>query len=81
MKLTSMAPMLWTEDIPASVAFYCKTLAFVCQAQMEGWACVERDGIELMLARHPINMSTTMALVSRAHSIFAATTWMPGGNT
>jgi len=49
-RLTALAPTLWTEDIPASITFYCDTLGFSCQAQMEGWACLERDGVELMLS-------------------------------
>ena len=51
MKFTGLVPMLWTEDIPATVAFYCNTLGFLCPVQIDGWACLERDGVEVMLSR------------------------------
>jgi len=41
--------MLWTEDLVNTVVFYRDTLGFRCTAQMEGWASLERDGVELML--------------------------------
>lgn len=50
MKLTSIVPMLATTDIPATVRFYQERLGFECSAQMEGWACLQRDGVELMLS-------------------------------
>jgi uncharacterized glyoxalase superfamily protein PhnB len=50
MKLTALTPMLWTEDLSKSVTFYRGALGFECKAQMEGWASLERDGVELMLS-------------------------------
>ncbi len=50
MKLTSIVPMPATTDIPATVRFYRERLGFECKAQMDGWACLERDGVELMLS-------------------------------
>jgi uncharacterized glyoxalase superfamily protein PhnB len=49
-KLTSIVPMLATTDIPETVRFYQERLGFECKSQMEGWACLERDGVELMLS-------------------------------
>lgn len=49
MKLTALAPMLWTDDVSATIVFYRDTLGFRCTAQAEGWACLEQDGIELMV--------------------------------
>ena len=50
MKLTALTPMLWTEDLDKSVAFYRDVLGFECTAQMEAWASLGRDGVELMLS-------------------------------
>ncbi len=50
MKLTSIVPMPATTDIPATVRFYRERLGFECKAQMDGRACLERDGVELMLS-------------------------------
>lgn len=50
MKLESIVPVLWVTDILAAIHFYCDVLEFSCTAQIEGWASLERDGVELMLA-------------------------------
>lgn len=50
MKLTALAPTLWTAKLPETIAFYRDTLGFECIAEMRGWACLERDGIEIMLS-------------------------------
>lgn len=50
MKLESIVPTLWVKDIPATLRFYCDVLGFTCNAQMEGWANLEKDGVELMLS-------------------------------
>jgi len=66
MKLTALTPMLWTEDLVNTVAFYRDTLGFDCTAQMEGWASLERDGVELMLSlpnQHDVSASAVLRLV------------------
>lgn len=50
MKLSALTPTLWTDNVPATMAFYRDTLGFRCASQMEGWACLERDGVELMIS-------------------------------
>jgi uncharacterized glyoxalase superfamily protein PhnB len=50
MKLQSLTPMLWTKDLTASIAFYREVLGFECANQTEGWACLEKDDVELMLS-------------------------------
>jgi len=50
LKLSSLAPVLWTDDLAATVAFYRDHLGFQCGEQTEAWACLERDGIEVMLS-------------------------------
>lgn len=50
MKLNALIPMLWTEDLCSTIAFYRDQLGFQCAVQMEGWASLERDGIEIMIS-------------------------------
>lgn len=42
--------MLWVTDLEATIAFYRDVLGFECVSQMEGWACLSRDGVEVMLS-------------------------------
>jgi uncharacterized glyoxalase superfamily protein PhnB len=42
--------MVATADIPATLRFYQEMLGFSCIAQTEGWACLQRDGVELMIS-------------------------------
>lgn len=50
MTLKSVAPVLWTEHLAPTIDFYRDVLGFRCIADLEGWACLERDGIELMIS-------------------------------
>jgi uncharacterized glyoxalase superfamily protein PhnB len=50
MKLDAITPMLTVTDIAATVKFYRELLGFDCISQVEGWACLRRDGLDLMLA-------------------------------
>jgi len=47
-KLKALTPMLAVRDIAQAVAFYHDALGFKAVRQVEGWACVERDGVEIM---------------------------------
>lgn len=51
--LAGLSPMLRTPDLAGAIAFYVERLGFVLQrhSEADGWACLARDGIELMLAR------------------------------
>lgn len=57
LKLKGVVPMLTVTNIPASVAFYREVLGFACISEMEGWACVEKDGVQVMFA-HPNQHAT-----------------------
>ena len=48
MAILAVVPMLAVPDVEAAVAFYRDVLGFACANQMEGWAVVERDGVEVM---------------------------------
>jgi uncharacterized glyoxalase superfamily protein PhnB len=50
MKLNSLVPMLWTDDLDASIAFYRDLLGFECVNHIEGWAVLKKDAVELMLS-------------------------------
>jgi len=53
MKLQELTPMLYTEHLKESVAFYTTILGFQCDGMSEkaGWALVKRDSVSIMLAR------------------------------
>jgi uncharacterized glyoxalase superfamily protein PhnB len=50
MKLNRLIPMLWTNDLDATIAFYRDVLGFECGNRMEGWATLQKDDVELMLS-------------------------------
>ena|ERR1051326_5691433 len=50
MKISAVVPVLWVADIPATLRFYQEVLGFACASAAEGWACIQRDGVELMLS-------------------------------
>jgi uncharacterized glyoxalase superfamily protein PhnB len=50
MTFTDLTPMLWVDDLNATIAFYRDTLGFQCARQTTGWAALRRDGVELMLS-------------------------------
>ncbi|MCW5950230.1 MAG: VOC family protein [Pyrinomonadaceae bacterium] len=53
MRFNELRPMIWTEDLEGSVAFYTGVLGFECDAldQDQGWASVSRDGVGVMFCR------------------------------
>lgn len=49
--LQALVPMLRVPDVPAAVAWYRDALGLEsCSDGSEGWAFLQRDGIELMLS-------------------------------
>lgn len=52
MKMTELRPMLWTEDLPATIDFYRDVLGFVCRGRNDdwGWAALAIDEVSLMFA-------------------------------
>ncbi|MBX7054324.1 MAG: VOC family protein [Pyrinomonadaceae bacterium] len=53
MKITELIPMIWTEDLDGTIAFYVDVLGFVCSDRNDdwGWVSMSIDGIGLMAAR------------------------------
>lgn len=50
MAILDVTPMLIVPDVPAAVRFYVETLGFTAGNVMEGWAMVQRDGVEIMFS-------------------------------
>ncbi len=42
--------MLWVRDLEEAIGFYRDQLGFAVVKQAPGWVCLERDGVEIMLA-------------------------------
>lgn len=63
MTLHALVPMLRTWDFPRSLAFYVDVLGFACVAggADDGWAALQRDGIELMLSAPNAHLAETAA--------------------
>lgn len=53
MKLTSLRPMLWTNDLDMTIEFYNKILGFkiLNYNQEVGWVTLGRDDLEIMFAK------------------------------
>ena len=53
MKLTDLRPILWTESLDETVAFYSSVLGFTVNEMNGdwGWASLSKDSVELMLAK------------------------------
>ena len=51
--LKFLSPMLWTDDLKASLDFYTNVIGFECDAYDEswGWASLHKDQVQLMLAK------------------------------
>ncbi|MGX7667383.1 bleomycin resistance protein [Flavobacterium pedocola] len=52
-KFQPIRPMLWTNELKETIAFYVNVLGFTCGEYNEewGWASLHKDEAELMLAR------------------------------
>lgn len=50
MKLTSLQPILWTNKLKESIAFYTEILGFKLMNENWGWAVIQKDDVLLMLA-------------------------------
>lgn len=53
MTIKELTPMLWTEDLAGTIAFYQDTLGFTCGEVNEdwGWATIWIDDVRIMLAK------------------------------
>lgn len=52
MRLTFLRPLMWTEDLDATIAFYVDILGFICNERNDdwGWASLSCDDVWIMLA-------------------------------
>jgi len=50
MKLENVRPMLAVTNIDDTIRFYRDLLGFACVNQMDGWAALSRDNVELMVS-------------------------------
>ena len=50
MKLESVRPVLAVNNIDETVRFYRDVLGFECVNQMDGWAALRKDQVELMIS-------------------------------
>ena len=50
MRMTSLAPILTTEDMDRSVRFYVDVLGFTCGMKTPGYSNLYRDAVRIMLA-------------------------------
>lgn len=52
MKLQTLTPILYTEDLRGTIDFYTNVLGFACKSFVEdwGWASLCRDEVAIMLA-------------------------------
>ena len=50
MKLENVRPMLAVTNIDDTIGFYRDLLGFACVNQMDGWAALSRDNVELMVS-------------------------------
>jgi uncharacterized glyoxalase superfamily protein PhnB len=50
MKLNQLVPVLWTNDLDQTIAFYEQILGFECVNRIEGWAALKKDSVELMVS-------------------------------
>jgi uncharacterized glyoxalase superfamily protein PhnB len=52
MKIDSLIPMIWVEDVKSTVDYYLKKLNFILLNNMQdwSWASIEKDGVEIMFS-------------------------------
>ncbi|RYH75565.1 bleomycin resistance family protein [Flavobacteriaceae bacterium 144Ye] len=61
MTFKSLVPMLYTEQIEETIAFYTTHLGFTCGEKNDdwNWASIHRDEVEFMLAKPNAHISFT----------------------
>ncbi|RDC58216.1 bleomycin resistance family protein [Pedobacter chinensis] len=48
MKLRKLTPILWTKNLQETITFYVDILGFTCRYQVDRFAALKRDDIEIM---------------------------------
>ena len=66
MTLTSLAPILVTDDMDRSVRFYVEVLGFTCGLQTPGYSNLQRDAVRIMLTGN-VDQQTAVDAVNRGH--------------
>lgn len=53
MRVTALRPMMWTEELDATIDFYADVLGFTCRERNDdwGWASLYLDDVWIMLAK------------------------------
>lgn len=53
MKFKELRPMMWTEQLEETIAFYTEILGFTLGEKNDdwGWAAMHRDNVEIMIAK------------------------------
>jgi uncharacterized glyoxalase superfamily protein PhnB len=49
MKVTNLRPILWTKNLQETIDFYVTALGFTCRYQIERFAALTKDNIEIMI--------------------------------
>lgn len=59
MQIQSLVPILYTNDVAASIRFYEDVLGFTCDAKIKdnGWASLSKDSIRIMLSKPNVHQS------------------------
>jgi catechol 2,3-dioxygenase-like lactoylglutathione lyase family enzyme len=48
MRLKKLTPILWTKDLQETISFYTDNLGFACRHQVDRFAVLTKDDIEIM---------------------------------
>ncbi|MCC6288914.1 MAG: VOC family protein [Chitinophagaceae bacterium] len=48
MRLKKLTPILWTKDLQETISFYTNSLGFTCRHQVDRFAVLAKDDIEIM---------------------------------
>lgn len=49
MRLKKLTPILWTKDLRETISFYTNNLGFTCRHQIDRFAILTKDDIEIMI--------------------------------
>jgi uncharacterized glyoxalase superfamily protein PhnB len=57
MKFTALRSILWSDKLAETIEFYTSILGFACIEQNDnwGWACLQKDDVEIMVAKPTVH--------------------------